>query len=86
MTEPRDDFIYTKVFNNYNIPTEIPIDFSIGSIEEWGETCRKFNNGEALLKFATVYIVYNTLICNNNHPFAEVNCIIDLLATHVIHD
>ena len=88
----RNEFIYTKVFNNHNIPTEIPIDFSIGTIEEWTRTCEKFNNGEEILNFAFIYIVYNTLICNNVHPFTNINCTTDincitkLLSTYVIHD
>ena len=87
MTEyDRDEFIYTRVFNNYRIPTEVPIDFNIGTIEEWNITCKKFNSGEAILNFALIYIVYNTLVCSNIHPFAEINYITDLLSTHVIHD
>lgn len=86
----RDEFIYTRVFNNNNIPTEVPIDFSIGTIEEWGRTCEKFNSGGAILNFALIYIVYNKLICNNIHPFAElnsnINCLANLLSTHAIHD
>ena len=82
----RDEFIYTKVFNNHNIPTEIPIDFSIGTIEEWNSTCEKFNNGKKILNFAFIYIVCNTLICNNIHPFTDINCITTLLSTYVIHD
>ena len=82
----RDEFIYTRVFNNNNIPTEVPIDFSIGTIEDWGRTCKKFNSGEAILNFALIYIVYNTLICSNIHPFAELNCLANLLSTHAIHD
>ena len=38
----RDEFIYTREFNNNKIPSEIPIDFSIGTIEEWNITCKKF--------------------------------------------
>lgn len=85
--QKRDEYIYTRVFNNYNIPTETPIDFSMGDIEEWGLTCSTFNNQEkGLLTFATIYIVYNTLVCNNIHPFLEVNKLADLFNTHAIHD
>ena len=87
--QKRDEYIYTRVFNNYNIPTEIPIDFSMGDIEEWGLTCSTFNNSnpeKGLLTFATIYIVYNTLVCNNIHPFLEVNKLADLFNTHAIHD
>jgi hypothetical protein len=76
--DDRDEFIYTKVFNNHNIPKEVPIDFSIGTLEEWIRTCEKFNNGEKILNFASIYIVYNTLICNNVHPFTDVSS-----STHV---
>jgi hypothetical protein len=82
----RDEFIYTRVFNNNKIPSEIPIDFSIGTIEEWNITCKKFNSGEAILNFALIYIVYDTLICSNVHPFVEIDQITKLLSTHVIHD
>jgi len=85
--QKRDEFIYTRVFNNYNIPTETPIDFSMGDIEQWGVTCSTFNNQEkGSLTFATIYIVYDTLICNNIHPFIEVNKLADLFNTHAIHD
>jgi len=82
----RDEFIYTKVYNNNNIPTVVPIDFSIGTIEDWGRTCKKFNNGEAILNFALIYIVYDNLVCSNVHPFVEIERITNLLSTHVIHD
>lgn len=85
--QKRDEFIYTRVFNNYNIPTETPIDFSMGDIEQWGVTCSTFNNQEkGSLTFATIYIVYDTLVCNNIHPFLEVNKLADLFNTHAIHD
>ena len=61
----RDEFIYTRVFNNNKIPSEIPIDFSIGTIEEWNITCKKFNSGEAILNFALIYIVYG-------HPYRTI--------------
>uniref|UniRef100_A0A6C0IIP3 Uncharacterized protein n=1 Tax=viral metagenome TaxID=1070528 RepID=A0A6C0IIP3_9ZZZZ len=67
----RDEFIYTQVFNNYNIPVELPIDFTLGSIAEWSETCNKFNNGEMILEFALIYIVNGNIICNNLHPFSN---------------
>ena len=76
--DDRDEFIYTKVFNNHNIPKEVPIDFSIGTLEEWIRTCEKFNNGEKILNFASIYIVYNTLICNNVHPFTHVSSTTDV--------
>jgi len=85
--QKRDEFIYTQVFNNYSIPTETPIDFRLGSVEDWGLTCSTFNNPEkGLLSFATIYIVYDTLVCNNIHPFIEVNKLADLFNTHAIHD
>jgi hypothetical protein len=85
-SDDRDEFIYTRVFNNNKISTKIPIDFTIGTIEEWGMTCKKFNSGEAILNFALIYIVYNNLVCSNIHPFVEIECITKLLSTHVIHD
>jgi hypothetical protein len=82
----RDEFIYTRVFNNDNIPTENDIDLRLGTVLEWGDTCRKFNNGSMILKFATIYIVYNKLICNNNHPFKVISHLTNLLSAHVIHN
>jgi|688.fasta_scaffold856839_2 hypothetical protein len=69
----RDEFIYTKLFNNNAIPIEISIDFSIGSLNEWITTCNKFNNGEKILSFALIYIVKDKLVCNNLHPFSKEN-------------
>jgi len=82
----RDEFIYTNVFNNHKIPTETAMDFSLGSMEEWGLTCDTFNKCEKDLMFATIYIVYDKLVCNNIHPFLEMNQLTDLLDSHVIHD
>jgi len=82
----RDEFIYTQVFNNHKVPTETPMDFSLGSIEEWGLTCDTFNNVEKDLTFATIYIIYDSLVCNNIHPFLEMNHLTDLFDSHVIHD
>jgi hypothetical protein len=82
----RDEFIYTQVFNNHNIPTETSMDFSLGSMEEWGLTCSTFNNAEKGLMFATIYIVYDRLVCNNIHPFQEMNNLTDLFHSHIIHD
>jgi hypothetical protein len=88
--QKRDEFIYTQVFNNYRIPTETPIDFNLGTIEEWGLTCSTFNNPtKDLLSFATIYIVYDTLYCNNVHPFLEeqpVNNLVNLFSAHVINN
>ena len=77
----RDEFIYTKVFNNHNIGIEIPIDFNLGTMEDWSKTCGKFNRGEMTLAFATLFIIiynsgpYNCVAvkCDNIHPFAERN-------------
>ena len=77
----RDEFIYTKVFNNHNIGIEILIDFNLGSMEDWSKTCGKFNRGEMTLAFATLFIIiYNSgpyncvaIKCDNIHPFAEMN-------------
>ncbi len=101
-SDERDEFIFTNVFNNYNISTEILVDFNIGTMEEWTETCKKFNSGQMELSFATIYIcifnngtAYNSvvLICNNIHPFAELNKqqdevaeLTNLLHTAVIHN
>ena len=82
----RNEFIYTKVFNNYKIKTKVPIDFTIGTLEEWTKTCDAFNNGEMILSFALITIVEDFLICNNIHPFAEMNTITYLLNAHEIHD
>jgi hypothetical protein len=82
----RDEIIYTIVFNNYRIPTETTMDFSLGSIEEWGLTCDTFNQSENGLTFATIYIVYDRLVCNNIHPFLEMNQLADLFHSHIIHD
>ncbi len=82
----RDEFIYTKVFNNHKIPTETAMDFTLGSMEEWGLTCGTFNQVEKGLLFATIYIVYDRLVCNNIHPFLEMNNLTDLFHSHVIHD
>ena len=82
----RDEFIYTKVFNNHKIPTETTMDFTLGSMEEWGLTCGTFNQVEKGLLFATIYIVYDRLVCNNIHPFLEMNNLTDLFHSHVIHD
>jgi len=73
-TSKRDEIIYTQVFNNYCIPSETLIDLTIGSLEEWGESCDKFNRGDMILNFAPIYIIYNTLHCNNVHPFMAVQC------------
>jgi hypothetical protein len=82
----RDEFIYTRVFNNQQVHTQVPIDFSIGTLAEWGTTCKHFNDGDRVLQFATIYIVYNVLVCNNIHPFVEVNQLIASFNAHVIHD
>ena len=82
----RDEVIYTQVFNNHKIPTTIPLDFHLGSIEDWGLTCSTFNNAEKGLMFATIYIVYNNLVCDNIHPFQEMNNLTELLSAHVIHN
>jgi len=82
----RDEFIYTKVFNNHKIPTETAMDLTLGSMEEWGLTCGTFNQVEKGLLFATIYIVYDRLVCNNIHPFQEMNNLTDLFHSHVIHD
>lgn len=86
----RKEFIYEHVFNNNNIEVDIPIDFSIGTIEEWGETCKDFNEGRMYLCFATIYIVYNRFVCSNKHPFKLNKMMTDishlLRDTHIIHD
>ncbi len=88
----RDEYIYTHVFNNHKIPTQLPLDFRLGSMEDWGLTCSTFNNADKGLMFATIYIVYdhlvcdNMLVCDNIHPFLEVNNLTDLFHAHVIHD
>ena len=82
----RDEIIYTQVFNNHKIPTETAMDLSLGSIEEWGLTCDTFNQVEKGLTFATIYIIYDRLVCNNIHPFLEINQLTDLFDSHVIHD
>lgn len=84
--ELRDEFIYTIVFNNHKIPTETSLDFSLGSIDEWGLTCDTFNNAEKGFTFATIYIIYDCLVCNNIHPFLEMKQLTDLFNSHVIHD
>ena len=84
--EKRDEFIYTIVFNNNKIPTQVPMNFRLGSIDEWGLTCSTFNNAEKGFTFATIYIIYDCLVCNNIHPFLEMNQLTDLFNSHVIHD
>lgn len=69
----RDEFIYTKLFNNFELYRQIEIDFTMGSIDEWRETCDKFNNGEMLLEFAKIYMFNGFLYCNNMHPFSQNN-------------
>ena len=77
----RDEFIYTKVFNNHNIIMEVVVDFNLGTMEDWSKTCHKFNRGDMSLDFARIdIIIYNsgpyncvTLKCDNIHPFAEMN-------------
>lgn len=85
-SELRDEVIYTIVFNNHKIPTETPLDFSLGSVEEWGLTCSTFNDADKGLMFAKIYIVYDRLVCNNIHPFLEMNQLSDLFHSHIIHD
>lgn len=85
-SEKRDEFIYNIVFNNNKIPTQVPMNFNLGSIDEWGLTCSTFNNAEKGLMFATIYIVYDCLVCNNIHPFLEMNQLTNLFHSHVIHD
>ena len=82
----RDEYIYTHVFNNHKIPTQLPLDLRLGSVEDWGATCSTFNNAEKGLMFATIYIVYDHLVCDNRHPFLEMNNLTDLFDAHVIHD
>ena len=88
----RDEYIYTHVFNNHKIPTQLPMDLRMGSVEDWNLTCSTFNNANKGLMFATIYIVYdhlvcdNMLVCDNIHPFLEVNNLTDLFHAHVIHD
>lgn len=82
----RDEFIFTQVFNNYNITTKIPMDLSIGTIEDWVTTCDSFNKLEKELHFAKIYIVENVLVCNNIHPFQEINSLTELFSAHIIHN
>lgn len=82
----RDEIIYTQVFNNHKIPTETAMELSLGSIEEWGLTCDTFNQVEKGLTFATIYIIYDRLVCNNVHPFQEMNNLTALFDSHIIHD
>jgi len=97
----RDEFIYTKVFNNYNIGIEVLVDFNLGTIDDWSKTCGKFNSGAMTLAFATLHIIiYNNgpyncvaLKCDNIHPFAEMNKqqdeierLSNMLCANVIHD
>jgi hypothetical protein len=84
--EKRDEFIYSIVFNNNKIPTQVPMNFRLGTIDEWDLTCSTFNKAEKGLMFATIYIIYDCLVCNNIHPFLEMNQLTDLFNSHVIHD
>ena len=97
----RDEFIYTRVFNNHNIGIEILIDFNLGTMDDWSKTCEKFNSGAMILAFATLHIIiYNSgpyncvaLKCDNIHPFVEMNKhqdemtrLSNMLCANVIHD
>jgi hypothetical protein len=90
----RDEFIYKYVFNNDMVLTEVPIDISMGTLEEWTATCSRFNTGEMILEFATLYMYEKPdgvviIICDNIHPFMNNNSLTELtnlLNAHVIHD
>ena len=90
----RIDFIYEQVFNNYQVPAEVLIDFTIGTVDDWSNTCGRFNKGEMLLEFATLYMYMHTpdkvvILCDNIHPFIQdnrVNELTNLFNANIIHD